>query len=210
MLKINEIFPSIQGEGQFQGMPMLFIRLSGCTRACSFCDTKYHKEIKQILTPTQLVKIIKQSKIKNICFTGGEPLIQLDEIIKVIQTLLSQSTKYNFHLETNGDLIQNKEKLEKLEMYFDYIAVSPKEPKTAVRIAKLAKGYQDVEIKVVSDLKTEGVNMLKYATMIMPLTTYNKKKDLKIMQDVWSYCVIKNKRISLRLHYMVHGKKKMI
>ena len=41
ILKIAEIFPSIQGEGLRQGEATLFIRLAGCNLECSFCDTKY-------------------------------------------------------------------------------------------------------------------------------------------------------------------------
>ena len=49
--------------------------------------------------------------------------------------------------------------------------------------------------------------MLKNATMLMPLTTYNEAKDKKIMQRVWEYCVQNNKIFSPRLQYIVYGKK---
>ena len=39
--KVSEIFYSIAGEGSLAGMPMIFIRLSGCNLRCDFCDTKY-------------------------------------------------------------------------------------------------------------------------------------------------------------------------
>ena len=41
MLKINEIFYSIQGESSFNGMPCIFIRLTYCNLRCSYCDTEY-------------------------------------------------------------------------------------------------------------------------------------------------------------------------
>jgi 7-carboxy-7-deazaguanine synthase len=40
-LKIVEIFPTLQGEGPFVGQPAVFVRLGGCNRACSFCDTEF-------------------------------------------------------------------------------------------------------------------------------------------------------------------------
>ena len=40
-LKVNKIFYSIQGEGARVGIPMIFIRLSGCNLKCSFCDTDH-------------------------------------------------------------------------------------------------------------------------------------------------------------------------
>ncbi|GAM63268.1 queuosine biosynthesis queE radical SAM [Vibrio ishigakensis] len=40
MLKLNEIFETIQGEGFFTGVPSIFIRLQGCPVGCAWCDTK--------------------------------------------------------------------------------------------------------------------------------------------------------------------------
>ena len=94
-----------------------------------------------------------------------------------------------------------------LDVWFDYIAFSPKELKTYKKVVNFSKGYSGVEIKVVTDLKKEGMDMLKNATMLMPLTTYNEAKDKKIMQRVWEYCVQNNKIFSPRLQYIVYGKK---
>ena len=41
MLKINEIFKSIQGESSYSGLPCIFIRLTGCNLRCGYCDTEY-------------------------------------------------------------------------------------------------------------------------------------------------------------------------
>ena len=41
MLKINEIYASIQGESSHTGLPCIFIRLTGCNLRCSWCDTAY-------------------------------------------------------------------------------------------------------------------------------------------------------------------------
>lgn len=41
MLRVNEIFPTIQGEACWTGMPATFIRLQGCPVGCSWCDTKH-------------------------------------------------------------------------------------------------------------------------------------------------------------------------
>jgi organic radical activating enzyme len=41
MLKLNEIFFSIQGESTQAGRPCVFIRLTGCKLRCTYCDTQY-------------------------------------------------------------------------------------------------------------------------------------------------------------------------
>ena len=41
LLKINEIFYSIQGESSLAGLPCIFIRLAYCNLRCSYCDTEY-------------------------------------------------------------------------------------------------------------------------------------------------------------------------
>ena len=41
MIRISEIFHSVQGEGRFNGTPSVFIRTSGCNLRCWFCDTRY-------------------------------------------------------------------------------------------------------------------------------------------------------------------------
>jgi 7-carboxy-7-deazaguanine synthase len=40
-LVINEIYPSLQGESTFAGLPCIFVRLTGCHLRCSYCDTAY-------------------------------------------------------------------------------------------------------------------------------------------------------------------------
>lgn len=205
-MKVNEIFKSIQGEGRYAGTPMLFIRLYDCTRRCDYCDTLYAVEGNNYKTMTvdKLVNIIKKSKIKHICWTGGEPLLQIEEILQVMR----KAHRYFFHLETNGDLINS---IKKNYSLFHYIAISPKTAKIAQKIR--AGGWflgDQSDIKIVTDLKTVGKTMVKYATLIMPLTTYKKKKDLEIQRDVWNYCIKHNKKFTPRYQYWIWGNQKGI
>ncbi len=205
-IKINEVFKGIQGEGKFAGTPMLFVRLSGCSRACSWCDTKYHIDGKFIDT-FELVKQIKKSKCKIVCWTGGEPLIQRKAIKEIREILEPYNIQH--HIETNGDLLEYNDIVS-----FHYLAISPKELKVAKKVSSLIKKSKikdlDYDIKVVYDGAKIGSDMLKYATMFMPFTTYNKEKDLKIMKKVWLSALETNKKFSPRLQYFVFGKKKGI
>lgn len=201
-IKINEIFESVQGEGKYAGYPMLFIRTSGCTRSCSWCDTKYHTKGKNI-TVKDLIKRINKSKLDIVCWTGGEPLLWRDKINYTIK----RTRNKQHHIETNGDLL-----IERDIYSFDYFACSPKELKVVQKVRKFFKGHwwKNFDIKVVTDLKKEGMNMLKYATMLMPLSTYNKKKDLEIQKRVWAYCVKNNIKFTARYQTWIFGKKRGI
>ena len=199
-IKVSEIFESIQGEGRYAGYPMLFIRLSGCTRACWYCDTKYHTKGVE-MEIDGLIKIIKDSKLPYVCWTGGEPLLQREQIKKVKE----KTREYYHHIETNGDL------LEKTDFYlFHYLAVSPKIKEVARRVKKLCLEFNpDIwDIKVVTDLDKIGVDMIPFATMLMPLNTGEIKKDKEIEQKVWQYCIEKNLRYSPRLQVTVWELKK--
>lgn len=213
-IKVAEIFEGIQGEGEFLGTPMLFIRVSGCTRSCSFCDTKYHTSGKGMAI-SELVNIIGKFKgdgeTAYVCFTGGEPLLVREQIYTIISAAdTSFDTSYEFHIETNGDLLDFKTLV---NGYFNHFSISPKDKKTAIKVKKLFDRFhlvRSMDIKVVTDLNTTGVDLLPYATSLMPLTTYNEKKDKEIRQKVWQYCLEHNLRYTPRAHYEVWGRKRAI
>jgi len=94
-MKVNEIFYSIQGEGPQVGMPAIFIRFSGCNLTCSWCDSKYAKDGKE-MSIKDIINSLNYD-CDNIILTGGEPLIQKD-ILNFIQSL----GDCNIYVETNG------------------------------------------------------------------------------------------------------------
>jgi 7-carboxy-7-deazaguanine synthase len=100
-MKVNEIFYSIQGEGLFTGVPTVFLRTTGCNLRCSFCDTKYAYTEGTEIALEEILDKIKTYPCKNICITGGEPLLQKDTS-QLIKVLLDK--KYMISLETNGSI----------------------------------------------------------------------------------------------------------
>ena len=101
MLKINEIYKSIQGESTYTGIPTIFVRTSGCPLRCSFCDTSYAFFEGSKMSIEGVLEKITTLKTSYICITGGEPLIQKD-IFELMQILCDK--KYNVSLETSGAL----------------------------------------------------------------------------------------------------------
>ncbi len=99
MLKVNEIFYSIQGESSFSGIPFVFIRLAGCNLRCSYCDTKYAYEDGKEFTTKQILKEVKKFKCRYVEITGGEPLLQ-DETPMLVDYLIDKG--FTVLIETNG------------------------------------------------------------------------------------------------------------
>lgn len=103
MVKIKEIFTSIQGEGPYVGYKQLFIRLCGCNLKCSYCDTDYTYDLGKEYTLDEIINICNSnSDCHSISLTGGEPLLNID----LIKNLKNNIT-LPLYLETNGTLPQN-------------------------------------------------------------------------------------------------------
>lgn len=112
-LKINEIFYSLQGEGANTGLPFVFVRLAKCNLTCSYCDTEF-VSYKEIALDEILSELLKYN-CKRILWTGGEPLLQLDQ--SILEWFLERG--YQNFLETNGSI-------KPPDNGFNYITVSPK------------------------------------------------------------------------------------
>ena len=104
-MKVNEIFYSIQGEGKYMGLPMAFLRVTGCNLRCQWCDTKYAYDDGKELSIDTILEQLGQIPTKRICITGGEPMIQ-EQIIELITQLTI--TGYTIYLETNGSMFLGK------------------------------------------------------------------------------------------------------
>jgi len=111
-MKINEIFKSLQGESTYSGLPCTFVRLTGCNLRCDWCDTKYSYEEGYDLTIEEIVNKIESLDTEIIEFTGGEPLLQKDELLKVIYKIIAKNSNRNLKkkilLETNGSISLEK------------------------------------------------------------------------------------------------------
>lgn len=76
MMKVTEIFHSIQGESTYAGRPCLFIRLTGCPLRCTWCDTAYAFYGGRDLTIEEIVEEVRRFDCPLVEVTGGEPLSQ--------------------------------------------------------------------------------------------------------------------------------------
>ena len=105
MFRVVEHFVSINGEGKKAGQLALFIRFAGCNLACLYCDTRWanEKDVKyEEYTTEELMQLIRDSGIKNVTLTGGEPLLQ-EDIGRLLEKIRNDNT-VNVEIETNGSV----------------------------------------------------------------------------------------------------------
>lgn len=76
MLRINEVFHSIQGESTRAGLPCVFVRLSGCPLRCAYCDTEYAFREGGRRAVDELLQEVLGIDCPLVELTGGEPLAQ--------------------------------------------------------------------------------------------------------------------------------------
>lgn len=114
MLKINEIFYSIQGESTYAGRRCVFIRLTYCNLRCTYCDTEYAFNEGADKSIETIIDEIEKYDCNLVEVTGGEPLMQKESL-----ELMKKLCDLNFTvmLETGGSLpIKNVDERVKIIM----------------------------------------------------------------------------------------------
>jgi 7-carboxy-7-deazaguanine synthase len=75
-LTIHEIYPSVQGESTFAGLPCTFVRLTFCDLRCSWCDTPQAFYGGEKMELEAIISRVEACGIPLVEVTGGEPLLQ--------------------------------------------------------------------------------------------------------------------------------------
>jgi 7-carboxy-7-deazaguanine synthase len=134
MIMVNDIYPSVQGEGAKVGTPMVILRLQGCDVGCVWCDTKetWPSEankpyLEDVLGKNGNAALVDEREIAEhiriyhpqyrwVMVTGGEPALQ--DLEKLVQVLHRDGL--SVALETSGTARGS------LRAAFDWVCVSPK------------------------------------------------------------------------------------
>ncbi len=138
-----EIFRSIQGEGLAAGRTRAFIRLSGCNLHCVWCDTAYTwnwigspfaherdapdapykfdpKREMTKLSVEEAAAAIRALAAEGLVITGGEPLMQADAVVALIDALRADAML--IEIETNGTIAPSQALIDRVDLFM----VSPK------------------------------------------------------------------------------------
>ncbi len=153
-LKIVEIFASLQGEGERQGEPTVFVRLAGCNLRCRFCDTKRAwrggRPAATDDVAAECLRLRDRSGADWVCLTGGEPLLQ--EAGPLVRRLREEG--FRVQAETNGRLERR--------WPVDWWTVSPKPPGYGVRPVYKRKAAE-VKLVVSAELTYAAVRRVRAA-----------------------------------------------
>jgi 7-carboxy-7-deazaguanine synthase len=216
-MKINETFYSIQGEGVYQGVPMLFIRLQGCNLRpfCQWCDTRYAQDAEdscQDLSVDQLVALAWASLPSNgwVCITGGEPLRQEAELSTLVQKLSAKG--FRAEIETNGSIVPSSWRI-----LVDSWSVDIKCPSSGVAGVSDGAwfnllGFRD-QVKFVVRDKTDldfAEDVVRRheptkATILASPVLDGSNLDLTWARELVEHCKRLNWRFSLQLHKVLWG-----
>ena len=99
MLRVTEIFRSIQGESTHAGRPCTFVRLTGCPMRCVWCDSEYTFTGGEHVSIDNIMAQVNAFGCKLVEVTGGEPLAQ-QQASKLIERLCDEG--YEVLVETGG------------------------------------------------------------------------------------------------------------
>jgi 7-carboxy-7-deazaguanine synthase len=109
---LSELYVSVQGESSLVGLPTIFVRLYTCNLRCRWCDSMHAVEggdFTRIGVEAAVRRILDLAgderasggRIRNICWTGGEPLLQGESIARAIRRL---PESFVHSIETDGEL----------------------------------------------------------------------------------------------------------
>lgn len=146
--RVNEIFYSLQGEGFYTGTPATFVRLSGCNRRCSFCDTDHSAYT--LMTAGDIAAECAANPSRHVVVTGGEPLMQLDDtLVRALKT-----RGLYIQIETNGTL--------PVPTGVDWVTCSPKDAPWAIdRVDELKVVYQGQDVEEIASMFNARVRFLQ-------------------------------------------------
>lgn len=222
VLRLSEVFDSLQGEGVNMGKPCRFVRLALCNLHCRYCDTKYtwdfeHFDYAAEVHEASLGSLVEQLSAApggHVVITGGEPLLQQRALAKILERV---SPQLFIEIETNGTRVP----LPSLRQRVDQWNVSPKlssagdsealriRPDALAALRDTGRAYLKLVVQSESDRdEAEGLRerfgFARERTLFMPEATTPEQLAARSPEvAAWSQAL--SVRFSSRLHVALWG-----
>lgn len=205
-LKVHSVFHTIQGEGPYFGVPAVFIRLSGCNLACTFCDTEFDEYF--VISIDDILKKVTQEKADYqktnlIVITGGEPFRQ--NISPLCKKLIDLG--YKIQLESNGTIFREippeveivcspKVIKNKQNGHASYYDVNPRILKQSIAVKFLISSMIDGY----SDIAEVGQTEYSVPVYVQPMDEYDDQINRANVQKAMDVAKKHGAILSLQLH----------
>lgn len=222
VLRISEVFDSLQGEGVNVGKPCRFVRLALCNLHCHYCDTKYTWDFERFDYDTEVREVALSAMVEkfaeapagHVVVTGGEPLLQQRALAKVFERV---PRELFIEIETNGTRVPSASLLERVNQW----NVSPKlasagdsealriRPDALLALRDSGRAYLKLVVHSEQDRDEaealrERFGFTKDRTLLMPEASTPAELDARSPQvAAWSQALAV--RFSSRLHVTLWG-----
>ncbi len=208
-----EIFYSLQGEGTRMGTPAVFLRLAGCNLTCRWCDTKHSWGKGIDMGVEDVAARILSCGCRNLVITGGEPLLQQEELTTLF-TLLPP--ELFVELESNGTLPPSPALAERVNQW----NISPKlghsgnagsealRPATLAAFAALPHTWFKFVVQHAADWDAiAALGLPKERLILMPCATTRAELE-QARPAVAELCIREGVRYGDRLHLVLWDDRK--
>jgi len=200
IVKENGIFLSIQGEGSLSGVPTTFVRLQGCNLHCEWCDTQESWDDKnaQEVSNTSIADQVMSHGCPNVCFTGGEPFLQWEDVVTVCRELSTRMQNINLSIETNMSIFRPL-------VYIGFYSFSPKIknwPKDTLSmwVDFCLATQTPFQIKVVCNNKEDAVAALTFVGPYKGFLHIQPLWGTENMRELIKFCKEETVRLSIQTH----------
>ena len=207
MLRVTEIFRSIQGESTYAGRPCTFVRLTGCPMRCVWCDSEYTFTGGDHFSLEDVMSQVHAFGCRLVEITGGEPLAQR-EAFELIRRLCDDG--FEVLIETGG-YVSTEDIDDRAKIILDVkCPASGEEPRNHWPNLERLRGDDEVKFVIADrgDWDYAQAVIQKYdlqnkagAILISPAW---EQIDLKALAD-WVSSSGLNVRMQLQLHKYIWG-----
>jgi 7-carboxy-7-deazaguanine synthase len=209
MLRVTEIFRSIQGESTHAGRPCAFVRLTGCPMRCVWCDSEYTFTGGERVSVEDVMQKVREYGCRLVEVTGGEPLAQRGAF-ELVRRLCEEG--YEVLVETGGYVsTEGLDERAKLVLDVKCPASGEAERNHWPNLARLRADRDEVKF-VVADradwdyalgvIREYGLEKRALALLFSPVWGAT---DLRELADLVAASGLQNARMQLQLHKYIWG-----